>query len=271
MADKKFQPIKHFEELYPSSAVAIPRIRPISLPETSPRKIITPEYPSHPPKELQPPKPRQSLPKIIIFQPTFKELDQKTAKEFIYHQQFTGLDSFSIRQLIFRHPRIFLAALSQTILNLVLFPYRAGWSALIQSERNRYPWLSTALEWGFTAKDFYVNAHSLPDGHPLKHLCLTNARQLEEWEHQHKLVAWYFRDSKPLDRLLSLPVPIGSDCWPVNQLDHQGIPLPAEQLYSQTALFFTYPQPKISDSIRNLIRKTALDALKKGRLSLVQQ
>lgn len=259
-----------FEELYPGAAK--PTFTSRGRPTSDLIRLFSQFQPQQPQEfsNPQPPKERPRLPVIVQFAPEFTDYDPEQAQQLIETGQFIGLDDTSIRKLIFRHPSVFIAAVSQKILDLVLFPYRAAWSALTYQERNAMPWLGAAVEWGITSTELYQNGHQLPDDHPMKYLILTNARQMSEWESQHKLVHWYFRDSKPLDQLLHLPVPIASDGWPAGQLDQNGDPLNPEVLYADTYLFCQRRLTKQSPWLQNQIKKTALEALKTGRVSLIQ-
>jgi hypothetical protein len=271
MPTKKFQPIKHFEELFPSAARRVTKEKPFTTVTSFPRKTITQEYPSTPPKEPTPPKPLPPPPTPITpYRPEFKEITDQQAQAFIDTGQITGFDPISVRKLIIRSPRILYKGLRQKWYDLLLFPTRAGWSEFTPQERNIMPWLATALDWGISSTEMYDNAHHLPKGHPLKHLALTAAKNMTEWEQNHPHFSDLTAHSKPLDQLLGQPVLIGSDGWPLNQLDQNGLPLPEEDLYENTYLLYHRHRPKIGARLQKLFTKITQDALKNNRISLIQ-
>lgn len=198
------------------------------------------------------------------------ELKSDQARELISHGQFVGLDPLSIRQLIFRHPLAFLNALSQKLSDLILFPLRAGWSELTIQQRNRFPWLGAALEWGVTSAELYTNAQGLPSRHPLQKPAIAAAYEMATWEQSHPFLSWIARDSRALDRLVGQPVPIGSDGWPLSQLDPQGNDLPLEKIYSDVHLLYHRQRPEVPKGLQKTIQKTASQALRQGRLAIIQ-
>jgi len=213
----------------------------------------------------------------ITVMDTFQPIDTTQLEESTYTQahkeieknNFSGLDPVSIRKLIFFNPLVLLAALSQKISDLILFPMRLGWAAMTPQERNRFPWLNAALEWGLTSEELYLNAHGLPDKHHLKKPALTAAKDMEHWEKAHPNFSFSTKDSKTLDRLIGQPVPIGSDGWPLNKLDDEGDELPLEELYEQTHLLYHRIKPYIPKNLENNIRWAAQQALQDERLVLI--
>ena len=271
MADKKFQPVQHFEELFPSSRLRIPKEKPSGTLPALPRIPYAQEYPSPIPEEPAPPKPLPPPPTPIIpYHPEFQEITDQQARMLIDSGQISGFDPVSIRKLLLRSPRVLWKALRQKWYDLLLFAARAGWSEFTSQERNRMPWLAAALDWGISTTEMYDNAHALPNGHPLKHICLTAAKQMAEWEQNHPHFSDLTAHSKPLDQLLGQPILIGSDGWPLNKLDPQGLLLPEEELYTRTNLLYHRRSPKIGKRLQKLFIKITKDALEKGRITLIQ-
>lgn len=261
-----------FRELFPSADIPERPPSPVSKFITFTSTHYQPEKPLEPPKELAKPKTLPTLPPLIVkFEPEFNELSNSQAEKLISQNNFVGLDPQSVKQVVLHHPIAMLNAISQKISDLLLFFHRAGLAELTYQQRNAMPWLETALEWGITSNEMYHNAHALPSSHPLKNDCLNAAKTMAIWESKHKYLFWIVKDSKALDRLIGQPVLIGSDGWPLSKLDNEGNEFTMEQLYPDTILIYRRISPHISPSLKKVIQKTAIKALKDGRLALIQQ
>lgn len=271
MAKKDPHLIQRFEELYPGAATPKTPTKPFTTVSPFPRKPYTPDYQTTTPQEPAPPQPLPPPPPLLInYQPEFKEITDQEARDTLESNNFTGFDPVSVRKLLIRSPRVLLTALQQKWSDVLLYPWRAGWTEFTSQERNAMPWLSAALDWGISSIEMYDNAHALPHDHPLKNICLTAAKQMREWEQNHPRFSGLAAESKPLDQLLGQPILIGSDGWPLNKLDDDGLPLPEEELYSNTYLLYRRYRPHISKRLQKLFRKIARVALEKGRIILIQ-
>ncbi len=199
----------------------------------------------------------------------FQELDSDQAKSVITSGNFTGLDPQSVRRLIWRHPHVFWAALTQKLYDLLLYSYRAGWSELPWQDRQTMPWLGAALDWGSTSAEMYANAHALPDHHPVKNDYLTAARDMAAWESTHPIFSDVTAHSQPLNQLLGQPILIGTDGWPVSKLNPAGLDLSESDLTANTYLLQHRLRPPLSPSLQKLISDTAQKALQQNHISLI--